>query len=246
MGWSHLLRNGLLDEANKTRAVETIERNVRVQAQLIEDILDVSRVITGKLRLNTGPVDMASVITAAVDAVQLAADSKEISLEVTLDPSACHISGDCGRLQQVIWNLLSNAIKFTTTGGRVEVRLERADSDAQIRVTDTGCGISADFLPFIFDRFRQADGNNTRRNGGLGLGLAIVRHLVELHGGTVRAESEGEGRGATFTIMLPLPVARKSRKGRRRKGERLWPNEVTSVNEETSIQLNPLPSLESV
>ena len=204
IGWSHLLRSGRIDEATASRAVETIERNARAQAQLIEDILDVSRVITGKLRLNTGPVDVAAVINAAIDSVQLAADSKSIQLAVTLDPSARRVSGDASRLQQVVWNLLSNAIKFTPSGGRVEVRLEHAPSCAQISVTDSGPGITPDFLPFIFDRFRQADGTSTRSHGGLGLGLAIVRHLVELHGGTVHADSRGEGLGTTFTIRLPL------------------------------------------
>ena len=204
IGWSHLLGSGGMDESTMARAVETIQRNARSQAQLVEDILDVSRVITGKLRLNTGLVDVASAIKAATDSVELAASSKEIQLEVALDSSALRVSGDSTRLQQVVWNLLSNAIKFTPVGGRVSVQLERTDSNAQIIVSDTGCGIKPDFLPFIFDRFRQADGSITRTHGGLGLGLAIVRHLVELHGGTVQAESSGEGYGTTFTVRLPL------------------------------------------
>jgi signal transduction histidine kinase/ActR/RegA family two-component response regulator len=204
IGWSHLLRTGRLDEATAARAVETIDRNAKSQAQLIEDILDVSRMITGKLRLNNEPVDIASVINAAIDSVQLAIDSKDLKLEVTLDPSARHTLGDASRLQQVVWNLLANAIKFTPTGGRIEVKVERAGRNLQIRVSDTGQGIDADFLPFIFDRFRQADGSTTREHGGLGLGLAIVRHLVELHGGTIRADSAGRGKGATFIINLPL------------------------------------------
>ena len=179
-------------------------RNAKAQAQLIEDILDVSRVITGKLRLHTELVDIASVINAAIDSVQLAIDSKDLHLEVTLDPSARHTSGDAARLQQVVWNLLSNAIKFTPSGGRIEIKVERADGHMQLRVSDTGHGISADFLPFIFDRFRQADGTTTRNHGGLGLGLAIVRHLVELHGGSIKADSAGVAQGATFTIILPL------------------------------------------
>jgi signal transduction histidine kinase/ActR/RegA family two-component response regulator len=207
IGWSHMLRNGELDEATALRAVETIERNARAQAQLIEDILDVSRVITGKLRLQIEPVDMTSVVGAAVDAVRLAADSKGIQLEVTLEPEAIQASGDAGRLQQIVWNLLSNAIKFTPGGGRVEVWLKRAETDLLIVVRDSGEGISPDFLPLIFDRFRQADGSMTRRHGGLGLGLAIVRHLVELHGGSVSADSPGAGLGATFTIRLPLATA---------------------------------------
>jgi signal transduction histidine kinase len=213
LGWAHMLRQGKLSAAETARAIETIERNARSQAQLVEDILDVSRVITGKLRLKMEAVDVASVINAAIDAVQLAAESKNIQLQVTLDASARHLSGDAGRLQQVVWNLLSNAIKFTPAGGRVEVRLEREGAHAQLKVSDTGCGFDSDFLPYIFDRFRQADGSSTRRHGGLGLGLSIVRHLVELHGGTVTAESAGAGAGATFTIELPLTFARhKARK----------------------------------
>lgn len=213
IGWSHLLRSGRLDEATVARAVETIDRNAKSQAQLIEDILDVSRMITGKLRLNNEAVDIASVINAAIDSVQLAIDSKELHLEVTLDPSARHTLGDANRLQQIVWNLLANAIKFTPAGGRIEIKVERAEDKLQLRVSDTGQGIDPSFLPFIFDRFRQADGTTTRQHGGLGLGLAIVRHLVELHGGSISAASAGEGRGATFTMALPLA----SKNGTRRK-----------------------------
>ena len=198
MGWSHLLRSGRLDEATVARAVETIDRNAKSQAQLIEDILDVSRMITGKLRLNHEPVDLASVINAAIDSVQLAIDSKELQLEVTLDPLARHTVGDANRLQQIVWNLLANAIKFTPAGGRIEVKVERAGDNLRLHVSDTGQGIGSSFLPFIFDRFRQADGTTTRQHGGLGLGLSIVRHLVELHGGHVNAASAGEDAGATF------------------------------------------------
>jgi signal transduction histidine kinase/CheY-like chemotaxis protein len=204
IGWTHLLRSGRLDDTTAARAIETIDRNAKSQAQLIEDILDVSRMITGKLRLNNELVDIASVINAAIDSVQLAVDSKNLKLEVTLDPLTRHTLGDAGRLQQVVWNLLSNAIKFTSSGGRIEVRLERAGGNVEIRVSDTGQGIGLDFLPFIFDRFRQADGTTTRQHGGLGLGLAIVRHLVELHGGSIKANSEGEGKGSTFIAQLPL------------------------------------------
>jgi signal transduction histidine kinase/ActR/RegA family two-component response regulator len=203
IGWSHMLRHGQLDQRNTERAFETIERNAKAQAQLVEDILDVSRIITGQLKLKIGVVDAAAVITAALDAVQLAADSKGIQLEVTLDRSARHILGDAARLQQVVWNLLSNAIKFTPTNGRVAVRLERREANVQIKVSDTGKGITREFLPSVFDRFRQADATSTREHGGLGLGLSIVRHFVELHGGTVEASSEGEDRGAMFTITLP-------------------------------------------
>ncbi|HJR08763.1 MAG TPA: ATP-binding protein [Pyrinomonadaceae bacterium] len=242
IGWAHMLRKGNLNEATAARALETIERNAKSQAQLVEDILDVSRVITGKLRLKIESVDVSSVINAAIDSVQLAAESKGIQLKVTLDPSARHVAGDAGRLQQVVWNLLSNAIKFTPRGGRVEVRLERADSHAQLKVSDTGCGLNPDFVPFIFDRFRQADGSSTRRHGGLGLGLSIVRHLVELHGGTVHADSPGEGRGATFTIGLPLAVASQGARSSRSTGESYsWRNEETRAP-----RVKTLPSLEGV
>ena len=238
IGWSHMLRKGRLDEATRARALETIERNAKSQAQLVEDILDVSRVITGKLQLNNGPVDMASVINSAVDSVQLAADAKDIHLEVILDPSARLIFGDASRLQQVVWNLLSNAIKFTPLAGRVEVKLERVGSNVQIRLSDTGPGIEADFLPFIFDRFRQADASSTRRHGGLGLGLAIVRHLVELHGGTVRAANKQDSSGAVFVIELPLSIA-KPLKGNKRETENQLPRE-------TPNGIESLPSLENV
>jgi PAS domain S-box-containing protein len=238
IGWSDLLHKGRLDEAGVIRAVETIERNARLQAQLIEDILDVSRVITGKLRLNIEPVDVASSIHAAIDSVQLAADSKGIQLAVMLDPGVRYILGDANRLQQIVWNLLSNAIKFTPAGGGVEVRLEPAGADAQIVVSDSGQGISKDFLPFIFERFRQADGTTTRRHGGLGLGLAIVRHLVELHGGTIHAHSEGKGCGATFIITLPLAIA-----GGRSSNQK---RETESSPRREDRDSKPLPSLAGV
>jgi signal transduction histidine kinase len=203
IGWTHMLRIGKLDNEATDRAIEIIDRNAKAQAQLVEDLLDVSRVIGGKLQLNVAPVDTASIINAAIDSLQPAATSREIQIEVTLDPAIRHISGDAGRLQQVVWNLLSNAIKFTPAKGRVNVSLKRKDSDVQITVSDTGQGIDPAFVPFIFDRFRQADAGTTRNFGGLGLGLSIVRHLVELHGGTVEAHSDGESLGATFTITLP-------------------------------------------
>src|SRR5687767_13785640 len=227
IGWSHMLRSGTLDEATRARAIETIDRNAKSQAQLVEDILDVSRVITGKLNLNMAPVDVASIINAAIDSVQLAADSKDIELEVTLDPTARHIFGDACRLQQVVWNLLSNAIKFTPSGGQVAVRLKRSGREAQIQVIDSGVGIDADFLPHIFDRFRQADGTTTRRHGGLGLGLSIVRHLVELHGGTAHAFSDGATQGATFTISLPLPPGAPRARRQRTETERVWSQTIT-------------------
>ncbi|HEV7681111.1 MAG TPA: ATP-binding protein [Pyrinomonadaceae bacterium] len=237
IGWSHLLRTGRLDEATAARAMETIDRNAKAQAQLIEDILDVSRVITGKLRLRNEPVDIASVINAAIDSVQLAIDSKDLHLEVTLDPTARHTFGDPGRLQQVVWNLLSNAIKFTPAGGRIGIKVKRADN-LQILVSDTGHGISPEFLPYIFDRFRQADGTTTRSHGGLGLGLAIVRHLVELHGGSVHVDSAGAGQGATFTITLPLAPQSTSR--RKKVTGNLRNKEVSSGH------FTSLPSLDAV
>ena len=203
MGWAQILRSAGLDGPHALRALETIERNARSQAQLVEDILDVSRIVRGKLRLEIGPVDLAAVVAEAAESVRLAAEAKGVGLETALDPSARVVAGDPARLQQVVWNLVSNAIKFTPKGGRVTVRLEGTSAGVRIAVTDTGRGIASDFLPHVFDRFRQADGSTTREHGGLGLGLAIVRHLVELHGGTVRAESAGEGRGATFSVNLP-------------------------------------------
>ena len=204
LGWARLLRTRKFDQATTTRALETIERNANVQSQLIEDILDVSRIITGKHRLNIRPVELIAVMEAAINAVRPAADAKEIELNTVLAASNHLILGDSDRLQQILWNLLSNAIKFTPNHGRVEVRLEYVNSEVEIQVSDTGRGINPNFLPYVFDRFRQADGTTTRTHTGLGLGLAIVRHLVELHGGTVYATSLGEGLGATFTVKLPL------------------------------------------
>lgn len=207
LGWTHLLRTNNLDDAGKQRALETIERNARSQQQLIEDLLDVSRIISGKLRLDVRAVTPSTFIAAAVESVRPAADAKEISLEVIGDADVSSISGDAGRLQQVVWNLLSNAIKFTPHGGQVELRCVRSGSNVEISIKDSGQGISPDFLPYVFERFRQADMKTTRVHGGLGLGLAIVRQLVELHGGTVEVASEGEGKGATFVVKLPvLPV----------------------------------------
>lgn len=204
LGWAHLLRAGQLNERNAVNAMETIERNARSQAQLIDDLLDVSRIITGKLLLDVRPTDPASFIGAAIDAVRPAAEAKGVRIQQVMDTGVSSIAGDPSRLQQVIWNLLSNAIKFTPRGGRVMLSLERVNSHIEIAVSDTGAGISEKFLPHVFDRFRQADQSTTREHGGLGLGLAIVRHLVELHGGTVHVESQGAGMGATFTVKLPL------------------------------------------
>ena len=204
VGWARMLRSGVLDPPGAERALEAIERNAQVQTKLVEDILDVSRIITGKLRLRIAPTSLSTVVSAALDTVRPAAEMKEIQLDVQLDPSADAVTGDSDRLQQVVWNLLSNAIKFTPRRGKVKVRLQRVGSEAEIRIGDNGVGIDPAFLPHVFDRFRQADSTSTRSHGGLGLGLAIVRHLVELHGGSVRAESGGEGKGATFMVRLPV------------------------------------------
>ena len=209
LGWIWWLRRGPIDEAVQVRALETVERNARAQAQLVEDLLDVSRIVTGKLRLDVRPVDLRTVIEAAIESVRTAADAKDITLQPHLPLGATVVPVDPDRLQQIVWNLLSNAIKFTPAGGRVDVTLEARPGEVSIVVVDTGAGISHDFLPYVFDRFRQAEGSSTRAYGGLGLGLAIVRHLVELHGGTVRAESPGEGGGTTFTVTLPARAIRK-------------------------------------
>ncbi len=204
VGWARLLAEGHLDAERERYAAEVIERNARAQTQLINDLLDVSRIVTGKLRLNIGRAMPAAVIESALESLRPTADARGIRLETTLDRTAGPITGDATRLQQVIWNLVSNAIKFTSRGGRVEVHLERAPGQITVRVSDTGQGISPEMLPHVFDRFRQGEGGTTRAHGGLGLGLAIVRHIVELHGGRVTAKSAGENQGSVFTVVLPL------------------------------------------
>lgn len=204
LGWTQILRSKQLDDKGGMRALEVIERNARSQNQLIEDLLDVSRIITGKLRLNARSINPSSFVEAAIEAVKPAAEAKGVRLIKIFDAETCAITGDASRLQQVVWNLLSNAIKFTPEGGCVHVKLESVGSHLEIAVEDTGAGVSQEFLPFVFDRFRQADATTTRAYGGLGLGLSIVRHLVELHGGTVEAKSEGEGCGSSFKVKLPL------------------------------------------
>ena len=204
LGWTRMLRMGQLSPENSAKALDTIERNARAQAQLVDDLLDVSRIITGKLRMDVRPADPNSFIDAAVEAVKPAAEAKGVRVLKVIDTGAVSIPGDPVRLQQVVWNLLSNAIKFTPRGGRVQIYSQRVNSHLEIIVSDTGQGISPDFLPHVFDRFRQADQKTSRQHGGMGLGLAIVRHLVEMHGGSVRADSEGEGKGATFTVTLPI------------------------------------------
>jgi signal transduction histidine kinase/ActR/RegA family two-component response regulator len=207
-GWALMLREGRLDAAQSERALETIVRSARSQNQLIDDLLDVSRIITGKMGLAIVPLNLGLVIKAAIETVRPAAEAKGIRLSALIAPEAEEVSGDTERLQQVVWNLLSNAVKFAPNGGRVEVRLERADSHVEIVVADNGQGISPEFLPHVFERFRQEDSGTSRQQGGLGLGLAIVRNIVELHGGTVHAASEGLGKGATFTVTLPIATAR--------------------------------------
>jgi len=223
LGWARLLQTRKLGEAKVTEALQTIERNARLQAELIEDLLDVSRILRGKLNLNIAAVDLTTTIQAAIETIRLSAEAKSIQLEIRSESLPGQVAGDPSRLQQIVWNLLSNAVKFTPVGGRIEVILESValplppglpaaatSTDAlprlyaQIQVKDTGKGIGPDFLPYVFEYFRQADSTTTRQFGGLGLGLAIVRHLVELHGGTIGVESPGEGQGATFTVQLPL------------------------------------------
>jgi len=204
LGWSQMLRQGALDETATANALESIERNARAQAQLVSDLLDISRVITGKLRINSRPVDIMNSLESALESVYPAAEAKQITIDVQREPYATVVTGDADRLQQVLWNLLSNAVKFTPRKGRVAVKIARLDSYLEIAVSDSGIGIPEDFLPFIFDRFSQADSSSARKHGGLGLGLSIARHIVELHGGTIAAESAGEGKGATFRVALPV------------------------------------------
>ncbi|WP_434384743.1 ATP-binding response regulator [Melittangium boletus] len=206
LGWVQVLRNGNLPPEKHARALETIERNARAQGQLIEDLLDVSRIMSGKLKLDVEPVEVSAVVEQALESVRPAADAKGLRIQTALD-STGNVMGDAHRLQQVVWNLLSNAVKFTPKGGRVQVFVERRDSSVEITVADTGPGISQEFLPHLFERFRQAEGTLTRRAGGLGLGLSIVKQLVEMHGGLVSAFSEGVGKGTTVTVRLPLSVA---------------------------------------
>ncbi len=206
IGWSHLLRTGPLDESQRQRATEAIERAARSQAQLIEDLLDVSRIVAGKFRLVKQDIDAGRVLQLAIDSLKLVAQAKQLTITMTREGDDARVSGDPDRLQQVFWNLLSNAVKFTPAGGRVDVLLKTVAGKVTIAVTDTGVGIDPDFLPFVFERFRQADSTSTRQHSGIGLGLAIVHHVVELHGGSVKAESAGEGKGATFTVTLPRLV----------------------------------------
>ncbi|HXH82260.1 MAG TPA: PAS domain S-box protein, partial [Candidatus Tectomicrobia bacterium] len=224
LGWARMLREGKLDPPQTARALEVIERNALAQTQLISDLLDVSRIITGRVRLDVQSVDLPAVVDAAVDAVRPAAEAKDITVQVDLEPGLGTVQGDPARLQQVLWNLVSNGVKFTGRGGVVTVHGARRGSMVELVVRDTGVGIRPEVLPHVFDRFLQADSTTTRTHGGLGLGLAIVRHLVELHGGTVHAASDGEGQGATFTVRLPLkPVVAAPSAGLRRASTHVAP-----------------------
>jgi PAS domain S-box-containing protein len=233
LGWTQMLRSKQLNESMIARGLETIERNARAQVKLVEDLLDVSRIIRGKLYLNIRPVNLVSVIQAAVDSVEPAFTAKNIQIRTVLDESASFVSGDGDRLQQLIWNLLANSIKFTPQRGRIEVRLERISTNAVITVSDTGEGIRSNFLPYVFDRFRQAEQATTRYHGGLGLGLAIVRQLVEIHGGTVKADSLGEGKGATFTVTLPLLI----NKEEIRRWEEIYPSNLSPFHPLLGLQV---------
>lgn len=210
LGYSRMLRGGLITGEKADRGLEVLERNARSLGQIVDDVLDISRIVTGKLRLDVQTVELPIVVHNAISSAQPAADSRQIRLETIVDPRVGPVSGDPDRLQQVVWNLLSNAVKFTPKGGRVQVRVERVNSHVEIVVSDTGAGIRTDFLPYVFERFRQADSSMTRRTGGLGLGLSIVRNIVEMHGGSVQVESAGEGLGSTFRVRLPLMIVHAS------------------------------------
>lgn len=240
LGWSRMLNEGNLDKDTFRRAVESIERNAKLQARLIDDMLDTSRIISGKLRLDAQPVDLTSVINAAVDTLRPAAEAKNIRVYVILDYGAGAILGDSTRLQQIIWNLLSNAIKFTPKDGSIRVSLERVNSHVEISVSDTGIGIDEEFLPFVFDRFRQADSTSIKKFGGLGLGLSIVRQLVEMHGGTVEAHNRNDVQGAVFVVKLPVMAVRK-------KSEQLL-NEIaeSQMIYSKSTSFDALPALQGI
>jgi len=212
-GWAQLLSSGSANDDDFKQGIESIERNARLQARLIEDLLDMSRIVSGKVRLDVQQTDLADVVEQAVSAARPSASARSIRLRQIIDPNIGPVAGDPNRLQQIVWNLIANAVKFTPKGGTIDVLLQRVNSHLEITVADSGAGIPADFLPHVFERFRQGDASSTRRHGGLGLGLAIVKQLVELHGGSVRAASEGEGRGSTFTVSLPLSPVRNA--GRR-------------------------------
>ena len=239
VGWMDILERSDGGEDLMRKGVEVIGRNARVLSHIIDDLLDMSRIISGKVRLDVQPVTLSDVVEAAMATVRPSADARGLRLQAVIDPNAGTVRGDAARLQQVVWNLLSNAIRFTPKGGRVQVGLARVNSHTEIVVSDTGQGIAPDFLPHVFERFRQADSSITRQHGGLGLGLAIVRQLVELHGGSVRAESPGEGKGATFTVILPLMIVHAE-------DDPLLPREHPRVGRATPVPDAELPSLDSV
>jgi PAS domain S-box-containing protein len=234
VGWAGLLRSGKLDEKKTARGVEAIMQAAQAQAQIISDLLDVSRIISGRLRLDIRPFELIEVIEAAIDTIRPAADAKRIRLEALLDRSASTMAGDPDRLRQVFWNLFSNAVKFTSNDGCIRILSRRIDAHIEVVVSDTGIGIEPQFLPYVFDRFRQGDSGTDRQSSGLGLGLAIVRHLIELHGGTVHAESKGSGQGASFAIRLPILIAHSST----REGERVHAavEEIISVEDGPSLK----------
>jgi signal transduction histidine kinase len=203
MGWAHILASRKPDAETLARGVQTIERNARLQAKLIDDILDFARINAGKLRLETAPMALEPIVRSAVEGIAPAAAAKSIAVDMELDPGTGTIRGDADRLQQVLWNILNNAVKFTPEHGRVAVRLRALAADLEIRVSDTGKGSAAEFMPYVFERFRQGEGEGPRREGGVGLGMAIARHIVEMHGGAIGAESAGPGQGTTFTVRLP-------------------------------------------
>jgi signal transduction histidine kinase/CheY-like chemotaxis protein len=241
VGWSSMLRRGQLTDEKVNQAIEIIDRNAKAQTQLIEDILDVSRIISGKFQLEPRPVQLPQVIDAAVESIRPAAVAKKIRINTTVGSNIGPVAGDAVRLQQVVWNLVSNAVKFSSVGGEIDVDVSGDNDDVQILVTDTGEGIPAEFLPLVFERFRQVDSSNSRRHGGLGLGLAIARHLVELHGGTVQAHSDGAGKGSVFTVKLPCmgvpqvilgPTASKVTNGRALAKKQLTDMRILSVEDD--------------
>jgi PAS domain S-box-containing protein len=239
VGWVRMLRSRSLPTERVEQALEVIDRNVRSQAQLIEDLLDISRITMGKLRLDVRPVQPAGVINAAVESLTVAAEARRVRIQTILDSHAGPISGDFERLQQVVWNLLSNAIKFTPKGGRVQVVLERVNSHIEIRVSDNGRGVKPAFLPFVFDRFSQGEAPATRQHGGLGMGLAISKAIIELHGGSIAAYSEGEGKGTTFTVTIPVMAVSKEPSS----AERIHPSEWTEISVDCPPEISGLKVL---
>ena len=238
VGYSRLLRGGILSGDKAARGLETLERNATWLTQIVEDVLDVSRIVSGKVRLDVQAVELPIIVDNAVSSIQPAADAKGVRVQTIIDPHVGPVSGDPGRLQQVVWNLVSNAVKFTEKKGRVQVRLERVNSHVEIVVSDTGIGIRPDFLPYVFERFRQAEAGTTRKTGGLGLGLAIVRHIVEMHGGTVEAASAGEGKGATFRVRLPLMIIQPDvTEGRREHPRTERRDKLTALGDLTGVRV---------